>query len=256
LVGVDPHVFGPETRLAGKIALVTGASRGIGAAIALRLAAEGARVVVNYNQGLEAAERVVQAIRAAGGEALALQADVGRVEAVERLVTEAAGHFGDLNILVNNAGIAGRVLLGQIDEVSFDSVFAANVKSVLFASQAAARVFRDHHGVIVNISSLRVRQPGIAHLYSPTKAAVQTLTVTLAAALASRGIRVNAVAPGAIETDMLQSMPREMLSALLAMTPLGRVGRPEEIAAVVAFLASDDASYVTGEMIAVGGGLR
>jgi 3-oxoacyl-[acyl-carrier protein] reductase len=100
-------------------------------------------VVVNYNQGLEAAERVVQAIRAAGGEALALQADVGRVEAVERLVTEAAGHFGDLNILVNNAGIAGRVLLGQIDEVSFDSVFAANVKSVLFASQAAAQVFRD-----------------------------------------------------------------------------------------------------------------
>jgi 3-oxoacyl-[acyl-carrier protein] reductase len=133
----------PSTRLAGKIALVTGASRGIGAAIALRLAAEGAMVVVNYNQGLEAAERVVQAIRAAGGEALALQADVGRVEAVERLVTEAAGHFGDLNILVNNAGIAGRVLLGQIDEVSFDSVFAANVKSVLFASQAAAQVFRD-----------------------------------------------------------------------------------------------------------------
>jgi 3-oxoacyl-[acyl-carrier protein] reductase len=220
------------------------------------LAADGAKVVVNFHSNREAAHGVVQRIVADGGEAFAAQADVAVVADIERLVTLAAGHYGGLDILVNNAGLARGAPLGQIDQALFDAVVAANMRSVLFASQAASRVFRDNNGVIVNISSLRVRQPGVSHLYGATKAAVEFLTVSLANALASRGIRVNAVSPGGIDTDMLRSNPPEMVNDIISQTPLGRLGRADEIAAVVAFLASDDASYITGEIIGVGGGLR
>ncbi len=244
------------TRLSGKVALVTGASRGIGAAIAIRLSQEGAKVVLNYNNSQEAANLVVQRIKDAGGEAVALRADVGNVEAAEDLVGSAVQHFGKLDILVNNAGIGVIAKFGEIDEAQFDATINTNVKSVLFVSQAAARVFRDNQCSIVNLSSLRVRQPGLSHLYSASKAAVQTLTVTIAGALAPRGIRVNAIAPGPIKTEMLGAMAPEILKQILASTPLGRMGDPDEIARVAAFLVSDEASYITGETIAVGGGLR
>ena len=244
-------------RLDGRRALVTGASRGIGAAIARRLAAEGARVVVNYNASAAPANAVVADIRAAGGDAVAMRADMARVPEVERLVTEAATWLGGLDILVNNAGVGnGGVTFGKVDEVAFDRVFATNVKAVLFAAQAAAPLMPDHLGAIVNLGSLVTRQPGSRPLYSTSKGAVMTLTVTLARALAPRGIRVNAIAPGPIDTDMLASNGIQIVNNYIAMTPLGRLGRPEEIASVAVFLASDDASYITGETIPVGGGIR
>jgi 3-oxoacyl-[acyl-carrier protein] reductase len=246
-----------EGRLVGRHALVTGASRGLGAAIALRLAAEGARVVVNYTKSAAPAEAVVAEILAAGGAARAMKADVSRVTEVERLVADAADWLGRLDILVNNAGVGNEgVAFGKVDEAAFDRVFGTNVKAVLFATQAAAPFMPDHKGAVINLGSLVTRQPGSRPLYSTSKAAVKTLTVTLAQALASRGIRVNAVAPGPIDTDMLASNGPEGVKRFIGMTALGRLGRPEEIASVVAFLASDDASYITGETIAVGGGFR
>jgi 3-oxoacyl-[acyl-carrier protein] reductase len=243
-------------RLAGRVALVTGASRGIGAAIALRLAADGANVVVNYHSNREAADGIVHEIVSRGGNAHALQADIKQVADVEHLIVEATRLYGGLNILVNNAGQAGGRPLGEIDEALFDSMIAANLKSVLFASQAAARVFPDNAGAIVNIGSLGHRHPRQSHLYPLAKSAVEFLTISLANALAPRGVRVNAVSPGLIDTDMLRSFPPDLIAEFLARTPLGRTGKPEEIATVVAFLVSDDASYITGETIPVGGGFR
>lgn len=244
-------------RLGGRRALVTGASRGIGAAIARRLAAEGARVVVNYHASAAAAEVVVADIRATGGEAVAMRADIARVPDVERLVAEAAAWLGGLDILVNNAGVGnGGMTFGKIDEVAFDQIFATNVKAVLFAAQAAAPLMPDHLGAIINLGSLVTRQPGSRPLYSTSKGAVMTLTVTLARALAPRGIRVNSIAPGPIDTDMMAGNGVQAINNYIAMTPLGRLGRPEEIASVAAFLASEEASYITGETIPVGGGMR
>ena len=246
-----------KRKLADRHALVTGASRGLGAAIALRLAAEGARVVINYNKSAARAEAVVADIVALGGAAVAMKADISRVSEVERLVADAADWLGGLDILVNNAGVGnGGVAFGRVDEAAFDRVFGANVKSVLFATQAAAPLIPDHEGVVINLGSLMTRQPGTRPLYSTSKAAVETLTVTLAQALASRGIRVNAVAPGPIDTDMMASNGPEGVRRFAERTALGRLGKPEEIAGVVAFLASEDASYITGETIAVGGGFR
>ena len=148
------------------------------------------------------------------------------------------------------------VTFGSVDEAAFDRVFATNVKAVLFAAQAAAPLMPDHLGVIINLGSLVTRQPGSRPLYSTSKGAVMTLTVTLARALAARGIRVNAIAPGPIDTDMMAANGVQGVSNFVAMTPLGRLGRPEEIAGVAAFLASAEASYITGETIAVGGGMR
>jgi 3-oxoacyl-[acyl-carrier protein] reductase len=243
--------------LAGRVALVTGASRGIGAAIATRLASDGAKVAVNYRANREAAERVVADILARGGEACSVQADVARAEASGSLVAEVVRRYGRLDILVNNAGIAHPAPLDRVDESQFDRQFAVNVKSVVFVTQAAARYFGEIGGSIVNISSVHARQPtGRVLVYAATKAAVEALTVALARDLAPRRIRVNAVSPGPIETEMMAANPPDLVRSFAKETPLGRLGQPEEIAAVVAFLVSDEASYITGETIGVTGGKR
>lgn len=242
--------------------MVTGASRGIGAAIARRLAAEGARVVVNYRRSAADAERVVAEIRAAGGWAEAAQADVADVVQVEALVDGAAESLASagsrLDVLVSNAGVIEPAPLDHLDEGQFDRQFAANVKSVLFGARAAARAFENRGGAIINVSSISSRMPVAGtSIYSATKAAVEAITVALALELGARGVRVNAVAPGATVTDMLRSvLPAEMETATASRTALGRLGTPDDIAKVVAFLASDDAGWITGEVITASGGLR
>ena len=245
-------------RLAGKVALVTGGSRGIGAAIAAKLARDGARIVVNYHANADAADRVVAGIVASGGDACAAQADVAQIHAAASLVNTAVRHFGRLDILINNAAILYTGAVDELVEADFDNHFSANVKSVLFLSQAAARVFGDGGGAIVNIGSINGRNPTPrGAIYSATKAAVEALTTALAREWGARGIRVNAVAPGATETEMLLSNnSAENLESMLGRVALGRVGRPDDIADVVAFLASDEARWITGETITVSGGLR
>jgi 3-oxoacyl-[acyl-carrier protein] reductase len=241
-----------------KAAIVTGASRGIGAAIARRLAADGAQVVVNYGRSREAAERVVAEIAAAGGEAVAIGADVADRAQVRSLFARAMETYGRLDILVNNAAVAETRPLEEIDPEHFDRQFAVNVRGLLFATQEAARCFGESGGRIINISSgaAQAAPPGMS-VYSATKAAVETLTRSHAAELGPRNITVNAVAPGLIETEMLHAvMPDEARKALIAVTALRRLGTPEEIADVVAFLASDAARFLTAAVLHVNGGLR
>jgi 3-oxoacyl-[acyl-carrier protein] reductase len=242
----------------GKTALVTGASRGIGAAIAKRLAAEGANVTVNYLNNADAAEQVVAAIQAAGGQARTMKADVGDPAACAALVAETLQHFGRLDILVNNAALAEAATLAEVTEEHVDRHIATNVKGTLFLSQAAARVFGDQGGAIINISSIGTRSANPRFLvYAATKAAIELMTATMARELGERGIRVNAVAPGQIDTEMLRrNIPAEVLTANIARISLGRLGLAEDIARVVAFLASDEARWITGETIHVSGGQR
>jgi 3-oxoacyl-[acyl-carrier protein] reductase len=247
-----------QGRFVGKVALVTGGSRGIGAAVSARLARDGAKIVVNYVSDKDAADRMIRQIFALGGEAIALKADVSQVDAAQNLVGAATSHFGRLDILVNNAAL---LLAGPVDAIAeqdFDRMFAANVKSMLFLSQAAARVFGDQGGVIVNLSSINTRAPSPrGAIYSATKAAVEALTVSLAREWAPRGIRVNAVAPGQTDTDMLRAAnSAESIQANIPRIALGRLGTAEEIADVVAFLASAEARWITGETLHVNGGQR
>ena len=246
-----------DGRLAGKVAVVTGASRGIGAAIARRLAADGAKVVVNYSRNADAVAQVVAQIAAAGGEAFAVQADIADLGAVARLFEETNARFGRLDILVNNAAIADFRPLDAIDPAHFDRQFAVNVRGLLFATQAAARQM-GAGGRILHISSgaAQAAPPGTS-VYSASKAAVEAMAKSHAAELGARGITVNVVAPGTTETDMLNAaMPKEVQQAMVANTALGRLGQPEDIADVVAFLASEDARWVTGQVLGVSGGLR
>lgn len=249
-------------RLDGKGVLVTGGSRGIGAAIARRLAHEGAQVIVNFHTSARDAQQVVAGIIADGGWAQALQADVAERRQVQALVNDAAAQLseigGRLDVLVNNAGVAEPAKLEELDESQFDRQFATNVKSVLFGTQAAARIFGEHGGTIINISSVNGRMPAQgASIYSGTKAAVEAITVALARELGPRGVRVNTVAPGTTMTDMTRRVLTTELEAMaISRTALRRVGIPEDIAKVVAFLASDDAAWITGEVITVSGGLR
>lgn len=247
-----------NSRLAGKVALVTGGSRGIGAAIAAKLAHDGAKVIVNYLTDAAAAEHIVQNIIAAGGSAVAVQADVSQVVSATPLVEAAVRCFGSLDILVNNAALLRPGPVDSLVEADFDDQFAANVKSVLFLSQAAARRIGENGGSIINIGSINGRHPNPrAIIYSAAKAAVEALTTALAREWGPRGIRVNAVAPGATATDMLlTNNPPEHLHAMTDRTALGRIGAPGDIADVVAFLASDEARWITGETITVSGGLR
>ncbi|HZP81151.1 MAG TPA: glucose 1-dehydrogenase [Chthonomonadaceae bacterium] len=245
-------------RLAGKVAIVTGASRGIGAAIARRLAADGARVVVNYSASEEAARQVITQIGEAGGEAVAVQADLSDYWQIPGLFEMAMLQYGRLDILVNNAGVAEFHPLGEITQREYERQFDVNVRGVLFASQEAAKRFGEEGGRIINITSgaAQACPPGTS-VYSATKAAVEAMTKSHAAELGPRQITVNAVAPGFTETDMLAAVfPADARASMIARTPLGRIGTPEDIADVVAFLVSDDARWITGQVIGVNGGLR
>jgi 3-oxoacyl-[acyl-carrier protein] reductase len=243
-------------KLEGKAALVTGASRGIGRAIALRLAQDGASIVVNYSGSAEAAQRVVAEIEAAGGRAVAVQADVSKPADVERLFDETVRHFGRLDILVNNAGVFFTKPLVEVGEAEFDRIFAVNVKGTFFACQEAAKRLSDG-GRIVNFSSSTTAMmlPRYS-AYVATKGAVEQLSHVLAKELGPRGITVNVFSPGPTDTELFSSDKTEEDKRRFAqMAALGRLGQPQDIADVVAFLASDDARWITGQNIRTNGGI-
>ena len=241
----------------GKVALVTGASRGIGRAIAERLAAGGAKVVVNFARDAEGAAVVVAAITAAGGSAMAVQADVSDFKAAEGLVKGTVEAYGGIDILVNNAGTTRDMLIMMMPETDWDTVIQTNLKSTFNCSKAAVRVMmRKRSGRIINITSVS----GIAGNagqtnYSASKAGVIGFTRALAREVASRSVTVNAVAPGFVPTALTNDLPDDIKEATLKSIPLGRWGKPEEIAHAVAFLASDESAYITGQVLSVDGGL-
>ena len=246
------------SRFAGKVAVVTGASKGIGACIAKRLASEGARVVVNYASSQAAAEAVVAEIGAKGGEAIAVAGRIEDAAAVERLFAEAVRAFGQVDVLVNNAGIYRLAPLAALSEESYRAHFDTNVLGLLLASKAAASLFPASGGSIVNVSSI-VSTAAVPEnvLYVGTKGAVDAITRSLAAELGPRRIRVNAVNPGLVVTEGTSDagiVGSEFEAGFVAQAALGRVGTPEDIAAAVAFLASDEASWITGETLKVAGG--
>ena len=247
------------SKLAGKVAVVTGASKGIGAAIAKALARDGAGVVVNYASSKAGADAVVEAITAAGGKALAVQGDVSKAEQAEALIEAAVKEFGRLDILVNNSGIYEFAAIEEVTEAHYRRLFDVNVLGVLLTTRAAARHLGEG-GSIVNISSAAtlVNMPTAA-VYTATKGALNAITGVLANELAPRRIRVNGVSPGLVVTEGTHTagvIGSEMEAGLVAQTPLGRAGQPDDIAGVVAFLASDDARWVTGEDIVASGGVR
>lgn len=244
--------------LAGKVAVVTGASRGIGRAIAEELAAEGASVVVNYHANAAAADEVVGGIVADGGTAVAMQADVSDFASAERLIKSAIETYGAIDILVNNAGTTRDTLLLSMKEEEWDTVLTTNLKSVYNTCKAVTRpmVRRKSGGRIINISSVSgiVGQPGQTN-YAASKAGIIGFSKSLAKELGSRNITVNVVAPGFVPTDLTAVMPEDLVKQTLAFIPLGRWGEAQEIAHAVAFLASDKAGYITGAVIQVDGGI-
>lgn len=243
--------------LDGKTALVTGASRGIGRAIALRLAAEGARVAINYAGNVKAAEEVKAAIEAAGGTAILCRADVADSAAVEAMVADVAEEFGAIDILVNNAGITRDTLLMRMKDEDFAKVLDTNLKGVFYCTKAVAKLMmKKRAGRIVNMASVvgLVGNAGQTN-YAAAKAGVIGFSKSAAKELASRGITVNAVAPGFIGTDMTADLPESVKEKALSDIPLGRAGQPEDVANAVLFLASDQASYITGQVVHVDGGM-
>ena len=246
-------------KLTGKVAVVSGASKGIGAGIAEELAKEGASVIVNYASSPAQADAVVDRIRAAGGSAKAVHADLSKPGEARKLIGAAVSEFGKLDILVNNAGVYDFVPLAEINEEHYERIFGLNVKGLLFATQAAANAFGDHGGTVINISSMAsLSAMPSASVYSATKAAVDSFTRTLAAELGPKGIRVNSVLPGPVETEGTQSMPQfeQLRDTFVPQTPLRRIGQPQDIATAVSFLASEDSGWITGQVIPVSGGLR
>ena len=243
--------------LTNKIALVTGASRGIGRAIALDLAARGATVVVNYNASAAAAEEVVAAITAAGGKASAIQADVSKYEAAQALVKYAVDTYGRLDILVNNAGTTRDTLLMTMKEDDWDHIMATDLKSVFNCCKAASRgMIRQRAGRIINITSVVGLAGGAGQTnYAAAKAGVIGFTKSMAKEVGSRGITVNCVAPGFIPTALTSVLTPEQKEMAIKATPLGRFGTPEDVAYAVSFLASDLAAYITGAVLSVDGGL-
>jgi len=241
----------------GKVAVVTGGSRGIGRAIALRLAAGGAKVVVNYHSSEAAASEVVDQIRANGGEAIAVQADVSQPAQAQALIDAAQKAFGRVDILVNNAGTTRDTLIMRMSEEDWDLVVDTNLKGTFNCIKAATRpMMRQRYGRIVNVTSVSGLggNAGQAN-YSAAKAGLVGLTKTVAKELGSRNIACNAVAPGYVPTDLTSSLPPELVELAIQRAILGRAGTAEDIAAAIAFLASDDASFITGQVLTVDGGL-
>ena len=243
--------------LEGKVALVTGASRGIGRAIALALAEEKATVIINYNGSKERAEETLSKVRSSGADGMVVQCDVSDMAAVDAMVKEAVKTYGHLDILVNNAGITRDNLIMKMSEEDFDAVINANLKSCFNTIKAVSRqMLKQRAGRIINIASVSgiLGNAGQAN-YAASKAGVIGLTKTMARELASRGITVNAIAPGFVDTDMTQALSDSVKEAATAQIPLKRFGKPEDIAYMAAFLASERASYITGQIISVDGGM-
>lgn len=243
--------------LAGKVAVVTGSSRGIGRAIALRLAQDGARVVVNYRNDEQAANSVVEQIRAGGGESISVQADVSQVADAQALIAAAKNAFDRVDILVNNAGTTRDTLLMRMSEDDWDIVIDTNLKGTFNCIKAVSRqMMRQRYGRIVNVTSVAgiSGNAGQAN-YASAKAGLIGLTKTVAKELGGRQITCNAIAPGLVATDLTADLPQGLVDQAIDRTPLGRTGTPEEMAAAVAFLASDEAGYITGQVLAVDGGL-
>jgi len=247
-------------KLEGKVALVTGASKGIGAAIALRLADEGAVVAVNYSSGREGADRVVAEITRKGGKAVAVHGDLSNPEEIKGVVEKTKNALGEIDILVNNAGVYEFAPLDAITPDHFHKQFNVNVLGLLLVTQEAVRAFGNKGGSIVNISSgVSTITPPNSAVYTATKSAVDAITMVLSKELAANKIRVNAVNPGMIATEGVVAAgfhEGDMRNWIESVTPMGRIGSVDEIASVVAFLVSNDAAYVTGETLHVTGGLR
>lgn len=241
--------------LAGKTALITGASRGIGRAIAAQLAAAGAAAAINYARSAESAHRLAAEIQQAGGRAIAIQADCSRVDEIRRLFAAVVDQLGAVDIVVNNAAVAAYMPIAEASEEDFDRIFHLNARGAFFVLQEAARSVRDE-GRIINISTgATLACPEGSAIYSGSKAALEVFTRVLARELAPRRITVNTVSPGITETDMMNGIAG-LREFAMANTPLGRVGEPDDIAAVVAFLASAQARWITGQNIQVSGGLN
>jgi 3-oxoacyl-[acyl-carrier protein] reductase len=247
-------------KLAGKVAIVTGASKGIGAAIAEHMAAEGAAVVVNYSSSKAAADAVVGRVTQRDGKAVAVQADLSKAEDIRRLFAETKKAFGKLDILVNNAGIYEYAPLESITAEHFHKQYNLNVLGLLLATQEAVKYFGPNGGSVVNISSVvATLAPPNASVYSGTKAAVNAITKSLAAELGPRKIRVNAINPGLVETEGVHAAGfanSDFRKGIEAQTPLGRIGQPQDIAPAAVFLASQDAAWITGETLYISGGHR